>query len=283
MPEAEVEEDAVVASTVRGASCTATNTGRTPVAHTSLAPVGRQRKRSSTCLRAYLLPRASCCPGLAGSWAKLSRGLQLAPLQSTACLAHRLSRLVGSQQPGQRTIPAGTQSTAIGGAWAAQRVQPGLLNTTFSHVSSPLCTAQHPRHKDPCQPTQPFHSDLHTAAKKLAQHSAVGQHSKAWNLQAAAHRQHLQATQVMHSLHPRPTNSRPQSLTLHTTLLLSQSQGLPVCVPEVNTLHSTPLSYRPLKTTLSPLLAARYMDDTIWFCHPLYRFRDCSRPVSEPI
>ena len=38
-----VVEDAAVACTLRGASCTATNTGRTPEAHTSVAPVGRQR------------------------------------------------------------------------------------------------------------------------------------------------------------------------------------------------------------------------------------------------
>lgn len=44
MPEA-VVEDTVVASTLRGAVCTATNTGRTPEAHTSLAPVGRQKVR----------------------------------------------------------------------------------------------------------------------------------------------------------------------------------------------------------------------------------------------
>ncbi len=44
VPEA-VVEDTVVASTLRGAVCTATNTGRTPEAHTSLAPVGRQKVR----------------------------------------------------------------------------------------------------------------------------------------------------------------------------------------------------------------------------------------------
>ena len=69
VPDALVE-DAVVASTLRGAFCTATNTGRTPEAHTSLAPVGRQR------IKAEHLPQLVWCPGLPA--AQVSQGAGLA-------------------------------------------------------------------------------------------------------------------------------------------------------------------------------------------------------------